>query len=92
MLIMFHSITNVSCWYFLRGIFVIIIESVSMNSCMFILVTHFPKKKKLGTIGSLRVRGSLTSARVMLFCKEKKADVGRNSENAALPSLTYSYF
>lgn len=38
-----HSITNVPCWDFLRGIGVIIIESVSMNSCMFILATEdFP--------------------------------------------------
>lgn len=37
-----HSITNTPHWDFLRGTGVIIIGSVSMNSCVFILATDFP--------------------------------------------------
>lgn len=42
-LTVFHSSTNIPCWDFHRGIGVIIIESVSMQSFVFILTTEdFP--------------------------------------------------
>lgn len=42
-LTVFHSTTNIPCWDFQRGIGVIIIESVSMKSFVFILATEdFP--------------------------------------------------
>lgn len=39
-LTMLQNITNLPCWYFLGGIGLIIIESVSMNSCVFVLATE----------------------------------------------------
>lgn len=42
-LTVFHSTTQIPCWDFHRGIGVIIIESVSMKSFVFILATEdFP--------------------------------------------------
>lgn len=42
-LTVFHSTTNIPCWDFHREILVIIIESVSMKSFVFILATEdFP--------------------------------------------------